>query len=273
MRPNAPSDPTKTFLSHRGRRLAYTLEGPPGPTVLAVPGLPGRIRDFRWLAPALSGAFAVARVELPGFGASEREGYSPMGIDDRAAPVHAVLTHLLERGHRPVHLLGHSAGATTVAHLASTGLPFGGRAALVSPTGLRPHYPAGMLRALAPVFRRRAGRAALAPILRRLYAAQGFPRYLNDDERVFTTLDAAATNFALHRANLAALRVPTLIAWAADDRLISDEMFSTVAAVATPGPRLRFDEGGHNIQKTKATELAEALAAHFTGRPLSADPG
>jgi len=112
---------------------------------------------------------------------------------------------------------------------------------------------------MAQVLRVSAVRSLLAPAIRRLYALQGFPRYLSDDERAFALLDAAAFDFAGHRANLAALRVPTMVAWAQDDPIIPVRTFRALADSVPDGPRLEFPDGGHNVQKAHAQELAEAI--------------
>lgn len=102
-------------------------------------------------------------------------------------------------------------------------------------------------------------RTVLAPAIRRLYAMQGFPSYLTDDERAFALLDAAAFDFAEHRANLAGMRAPTLVAWATDDPVIPASTFESLGAMVPAGPRLEFRDGGHNVQKTHAVEIAQAI--------------
>jgi len=74
-------------------------------------------------------------------------------------------------------------------------------------------------------------------------------------------VQAGVLNFDRHAENLQTLTVPTLVAWAEDDRLIEPEIFAEQTALCPDGPRLGFDTGGHNIQKTRAVELADALLA------------
>ena len=56
-----------------------------------------------------------------------------------------------------------------------------------------------------------------------------------------------------------ALRAPTLTAFCDDDPFIEPEIQEELGALVPVGPRLRWAEGGHNVQKTHAVEVAEAL--------------
>ena len=42
--------------------------------------------------------------------------------------------------------------------------------------------------------------------------------------------------------------------------MISTETFQALAASVPPGPRLEFADGGHNVQKTHARDIAEAIS-------------
>ncbi len=262
MHPNSPSDPAPEFIEHNGHKLAYTDEGSGSSTIVAVPGLPGSIRDFRWLAPALASSFRLIRLELPGYGKSDRHGHRGMSITERAAPVRELMQHLQVRS---ATLLGHSSGGTIIAHLAHHFPGLVRRCAFIASNGPQPHYQVRTYRALAALFDYRVGRAAMRPVLRRVYGALGFPAHLSDDERMFTTLDAAATDFAAHRKNLRAISQPSLVAWATDDNLIPSKVFEELESLVPNGPRLRFTRGGHNLQKTRAIEIANTLREFCNG--------
>jgi pimeloyl-ACP methyl ester carboxylesterase len=156
-------------------------------------------------------------------------------------------------------LIGHSAGGAVAAHMARHHPDLVTECVMLSSTGPTAHFARGPMQALAQPLRIAAVRRLLAPGIRRLYAAQGFPSYLTDDERAFALLDAAAFNFGEHRANLAGMRAPTLVAWAMDDPVISMATFRALADAVPPGPRLEFVDGGHNVQKTHAQEIARAI--------------
>ncbi len=248
-----PSDPQPRYLGS----LAYTDEGA-GPVIVAVPGLPGSSRDFRWLAPVLTDRFRMIRLDPPGYGASERRTFAAMTTAERAACATDLITQL-DLG--PVVLIGHSAGGAVVAHVARHAPELVSHAVMISSTGPQAHLAGTPMRLLAQPLRISAVRAMLAPAIRKIYAMQGFPRYLTDDERAFALLDAAAFDFPAHRANLAGMRAPTMVAWATDDPVIPASTFHALAEMVPPGPRLEFSDGGHNVQKTHALEIGEAIAA------------
>ncbi|MCB9665588.1 MAG: alpha/beta hydrolase [Alphaproteobacteria bacterium] len=131
--------------------------------------------------------------------------------------------------------------------------------ALICAPGATAHYPERAMHLAAVALRSRVGRVLLGPVQQRGYAALGFPRGLSDAERSYTTLDAAQQDFAQHGADVEALTCPVLLAWAEDDPLIPLPLADELAARAPAGPRLRFPDGGHNLQKSKAVELAAAL--------------
>jgi pimeloyl-ACP methyl ester carboxylesterase len=248
-----PSDPPMQWIDGN---IAYTDEGTGEITIVAVPGLPGSSRDFRYLAPALSDRFRVIRLDPPGYGASPRTSWAGMTTAQRADSASRVMAQL---GVTEVVLVGHSAGGAVVAHLARNQPELVKAAVMISSTGPTAHFARLPMHLLAAPLRLSPVRAALAPVIRRLYSAQGFPRYLSDDERAFALLDAAAFNFADHRANLAGMRAPTLVAWAHDDPVISADTFRALSASVPDGPRLEFPDGAHNVQKTHAREIAQAI--------------
>ena len=252
-----PSDPPAQYVGE----IAYTDEGDGPLTVVAVPGLPGSGRDFRWLASALAGHFRVIRIDPPGYGASGRSGWAGMTTAQRAEVVTAVIRAL---GVGPVVLIGHSAGGAVVAHLAARDPGVVCACVMVSATGPTAHLARRPLQLAAQILRVPVARSLLAPAIRRLYSLQGFPRYLTDDERAYALLDAAAFDFAAHRANLEAMRVPTMVVWAQDDPVIPEATFQALADLVPSGPRLEFPDGGHNVQKTHARAIADAVVG-FAG--------
>ena len=62
MTPESPSDPELQTVEVLGGPIAYTDEGE-GQPLVAVHGLPGSVRDFRWLAPALPESIRLLRVD------------------------------------------------------------------------------------------------------------------------------------------------------------------------------------------------------------------
>jgi pimeloyl-ACP methyl ester carboxylesterase len=259
--PDAPSDPPLRRAVVDGRAVAWSLEGPAGaPVLLCLPGLPGSHRDFRWLAPACLPEHRVLRLDFPGFGASE----PPEAAQDepaRAAVARAVLD---EAGVERCVAVGHSVGGAVAAALATAAPDRVGALVLLASPGERPHLGFRLMpfRVAAAGLARGWSKAATLRLTRFAYVQAGFPRSLDDAAVEWTARCAARVDFAAHGARvraLAARGLPTMVAWAEDDRIVEAEISRELAAIAGPGPRLRFPDGGHNLQKTRAVELAAAL--------------
>src|SRR5262249_17299055 len=113
--PLSDPEPRRIELPHGV--LAYTDEGPPdAPALIAVHGIPGSGRDFRYLAPQLTPALRVLRVDLPGFGGSAPVADAVASLRGRARVVLALADALgLER----FAVAGHSMGGGAALVLAA----------------------------------------------------------------------------------------------------------------------------------------------------------
>src|SRR5262249_23338585 len=111
------SDPEPRRLDLPHGVLAYTDEGPRGaPALIAVHGIPGSGRDFRYLAPQLTPDVRVLRVDLPGFGGSAPVEDAVATLRGRARVVLALADALgLER----FAVAGHSMGGGAALVLAA----------------------------------------------------------------------------------------------------------------------------------------------------------
>ncbi len=98
-----------------------------------------------------------------------------------------------------------------------------------------------------------------------LFRQLGFPRQDNPDAVPHSLRVVAAVDFEVQARNTARLAAPTLHAWAEDDTFIERAVFEEHVARLPAGPRLTWPTGGHNIQKSHAVELAEALVALAQG--------
>jgi pimeloyl-ACP methyl ester carboxylesterase len=261
--PILPSDPEPERLTLAHGPLAYVDEGPrDAPALITAHGIPGSVRDFRYLAGALRDRVRVVRVDLPGFGGSAPEPSALAGFPGRARALLAVADHL---GLRRFAVLGHSMGGGTALALAAAVPDRVSLLTLVASVALTRHRGLGVP---ARVFRWAARglavpglRALLLAAVRAEYRRRRFPGIESMDRSDFhrQLVAIAGCDFALLRS-LAAERLPrTLLVYARDDHMVETHISEELAA-ALPGARvLAFDTGGHNLQKSRALELAQAL--------------
>lgn len=258
MRPEHPSDPDKILVPLSRVELAISDTGHPEdplPLVL-IPGLPGTTRDWRWLGPALEPGARVIRVDMPGFGDSSWPGDEALTLDDRAEILIELLDALdLDRA----LLVGHSAGGAAILRVATAAPERVAGLGLVSSVGAREHFDIRRTRMIFDVLNLPACRPLLSVLMRWLYPKFGFSRQLSDRERWRATMDGVVHDFSRIRRDYLNVTCPTLMAWATDDLLIPEPIFTLSSRIAPSGPRLAFTDGGHSIQKAHATELGEAL--------------
>lgn len=261
MTPATPSDPPlRTAWTARGS-FAFTDEGR-GPALVMLHGLPGSSRDFRWLASALDGRLRVIRIEQPGFGQTPRATETGTTLPHRARFVLEAVDALgLDR----FAVLGHSIGGPVAMAVAARAPARVTALALLASVGLHPHRLARRTPRhpdLARVLTLRPVQRIVLPGMRRGFTKAGFSASTPDGELVQCTRVFARLSFEDNRRAAFGVRAPSLIAWADDDPLVEPAIGLSLAQVLPDGPRITFAEGGHNIQKTRAVELAEALVSH-----------
>jgi pimeloyl-ACP methyl ester carboxylesterase len=221
------------------------------------------LRDFRHLAPQLTRRLRFVRVDLPGFGSSATRERALTSIEGRVESLLDLASHL---GLSRFAVLGHSMGGATAVLTASLHPARVTALVLLASVGLRPHRGLGM----SPRRFRALGHGFAVPGLRRLLVRAARQRY---ERRRFPGADAMdARTFGVHfkaigAADFAALRrafrgplPPTLLAYARDDHTVEAAVQEELAAALPAARVLAFESGGHNIQKTRAAELASAIA-------------
>ncbi|GLE01204.1 hypothetical protein PINS_up010034 [Pythium insidiosum] len=242
------------------------------PTIVLIHGSPGSHNDFRHLIPLLQDHARVVAINLPANGGSEVLATS--GYYDRLRAIeigrasYEALAKVCEQDEH-VFVLGHSFGAHTAINVAAFNVEqprINVRGvALLAPASVRPH---------------RALRAFDISILWRLLQsdvplvepiARWCTRYLfvnvwrfpgKNPSEYFAAgiVRCASTDFAVIKQHVERIsKLPTFIGWARDDAFMEEEIFTDLSALCGPGPRFAFQRGGHNVQKTKASVLAQQL--------------
>ncbi|MFV8753581.1 alpha/beta fold hydrolase [Nannocystaceae bacterium ST9] len=265
--PEHPSDPPVQRAVFDGRTIGWVDAGAGPITLVMVHGLPGSHRDFRWLAPSLEPHARVVRLDMPGFGESS-------AISTRLSPIaEHVLRRLDQLGLDRVVLVGHSFGGPSALLAASRSPDRVVGLALLASVGLRPHRALRAFQSRLPWVTRGLRTPLLRrPMMRLTQAAMqraGFPKRTPAHETHRSVDIVARVDFVAIRNAAAALRVPTLIAWAEDDPLVEPAIAEELGVALPAGPRIGFTTGGHNIQKTRADELGAAMVDWIHGLALN----
>lgn len=267
MIPDQPSDPPQHSLQIRGHTATYTDAGS-GPTVVAVHGLPGGDFDFRWLGAALEPHCRFIRLNLPGFG-----GSAPGGCTFRwPAPAEWVAEAMDQLEVKDVTLLGHSYGSS-VATAASLLRPERvHRLALLAPIGLRKHkgfrnFP---IPKIAVTLLSTPGiRQPVYTLFRQAFRRAGFRKPISN-EQIFRTIEAIASwSFEDYKARVQTLQIPVFGALSEDDHLVEAQIIRELLQQCPHGPRLAFEDGGHNLQKSYAVEVAAELLQWISTNPCT----
>lgn len=259
------SDPVLSVFPGPRGRLTYVDEGPrEAPAFFTLHGVPGSVRDFRYLAPALLPHLRLVRVDLPGFGGSEATEAATRSFQGRAEAVLELADHL---GLSRFGVIGHSMGGGTAMVLAARERERVSHLVLLASIGLTRHRGLGR----GPLAFRLLGHALGVPLLgtllvgwaRAAYRRRRFPgaeQLTRHDFSVHMRAIGAADFEVLRRAVASGLP-PTLVAWSRDDPMLEPAIPEELAR-RIPGARtVVYDDAGHNLQKTRAPELAAAIRA------------
>jgi pimeloyl-ACP methyl ester carboxylesterase len=268
----SPHDPQIQFTSYNGRKLAYTVEGPQSPNeqnadaIILVHGIPGSVADFRYLGPLLAEKMRVYRLDFPGFGQSE---IAPLRQSNLISRSDLIMGFADSLGLDRFMLLGHSMGGPPAMVTASRFPQRVSRLVMLASVGLRRHrglfmnpksiWPAIALSYLPGV------QAMMVRNTRAAYKRMRFPGSDKLEAAEVRHHASIVAGISFRQLNAAAAKVncPSLVSYAEDDKLVEPRVGEGLAH-ALNAETLVFPEGGHNIQKTKAENIAEAIC----GTPL-----
>ncbi|KAF0699881.1 Aste57867_9591 [Aphanomyces stellatus] len=257
-----------------GHAVHYVTAGPSdaATTFILLHGSPGTHQDYRYISPMLlrHPNVNILAIDAPGnmFTSADAAGGWALTNDSVVDAVREAIDLLVKT--RPSHVgffvVGHSMGGQVAMQVAATSTNLAGVALLNSlgfevPPTQRPFWFLQLTRWLL-VFS--AVTRYVMSILNRLILIHvlGFPQSIPRAMFAYTTMRWATQNFDLVQASAAAIHdkaMPSFLAYAKNDRLLSERMHEDVCAVLHPTVKLVFGTGGHNIQKTRADELANAL--------------
>jgi pimeloyl-ACP methyl ester carboxylesterase len=266
MAPPLPtSDPEPQAWDRPSGRLTFVDEGPKdGLVFFTLHGVPGSVRDFRYLAAPLCSRIRLVRLDLPGFGGSAPEESALRSFGGRAQAVLDLADHL---GAPRFGLIGHSMGGGAAMVLAARERGRVSHLVLLASIGLRTHRGIApgprAFRTISWLMARPGLGKLMLPLARDAYRRRRFPGVdamrPADFARHFQAIGAA--DFAELGRAVARGLPPSLVAWSRDDHMLEPEIPEELMA-RIPGARpLVFDEAGHNLQKTRAVEVAQAIFA------------
>ena len=245
-----------------GHRVHYVVEGPvDGPAVVLVHGLGGRAEDWRNLAPWLTQAgFRVYMPDLLGFGRSEKPADFSYSVPDEADVVLGFLDAL---GLKQVDLEGWSMGGGIVQHLAFKHPERVRRLILMDAVGIN-EKPAWDTRLFTPTTPAELDQldALLMPNPPKVpaFVARDILRVSN--QRAWIVHRALATMLTGHDATdalLPQLKMPVLIVWGAEDRLLPLSQGETMHSLV-PQSQLAVIPGcGHLVPVQCAGQVGPAV--------------
>ncbi|KAE9023634.1 hypothetical protein PR002_g11675 [Phytophthora rubi] len=243
--------------------------------------------DFRYLVPVLEHHphLRIIGLNLPGYAGSKvaKEHYLE---DISALPTAGLALDAVKQlcagqeGSDKVFLVGHSFGAHTVINMAALQAterhdgPTSSRnelkvrgLALLAPAGCRPHKVLRPKESAMVVNLMWTGNpvvtALIPPFIKMIYTKLlGFPSDALPGHYIAGIVRAGTTDFGVIRKQvdmLRSLKLPSLVAWSQNDEFMEEEIPRELARLCHPGPRLAFAGGGHNVQKTRAEQVAGAL--------------
>jgi pimeloyl-ACP methyl ester carboxylesterase len=260
-----PNDPDPEELHLPEGTLAFIDEGPRNaPALLALHGIPGSSRDFRYLAPEVTRAVRFVRVDLPGFG---RSSAWKEGVRSHEGRLRALLSLADHLGLATFGVLGHSMGGATALSLASRRGDRVNALILVASVGLRRHRALPADPATLGFVARLMSLPLLGWLITRRFRKRLESRRLpGTPDLVRRYLEAiAATRFQEQRRLVRGPLPPTFVVYSHDDALVETSISEELAEAILNARVLSFLEGGHNLQKTRAPEIGEALRQWLPG--------
>lgn len=240
-----------------------------GTPLLLLHGWGSSAQLMRPLAEALSNAYRVVNVDLPGHGHSPPPP-EPWGVPEHAALVEALID--TQMGGGPVTIIGHSNGGRIALYMASSPdyAPRIDRLVLISPSGIAPERSwttqlrAGVAKTLKAPFEQLPAplRAPAMDWLRHslVWRALGSSDYNALDGVMRATFVKTVNHHVDDRVHRIA--VPTLLFWGDEDTAVSRRQMDTLEDAIDDAGLVVLDGAGHYGHLDAPTTVI-AATRHF----------
>jgi pimeloyl-ACP methyl ester carboxylesterase len=254
-----PTDPEGEFIGD----VHVVVEGDrKRPAVALVHGIPGSVRDWRYLGPALVDVgLCAVRID----GETPLRAFGSPKTANRAAFVRQTVRAL---GFERFAILGHSIGGAVALLAAGMFSDDVTAAVFVNSAGTRRHrglqLPTTIIGGLARSITAPGVGPYALDALHRFYDQRGTKvrERLDPDIAAFHLEITAALDFKEQRIAARRVKCPSLVVTSADDRVVEPEVGVALARALVNAPlvtQLHVAQGGHALQKHEARRTAEWL--------------
>jgi pyruvate dehydrogenase E2 component (dihydrolipoamide acetyltransferase) len=259
--------PAPEKIDVAGRRIRYLRRGEGGEPVLLLHGFGGDLGNWLFNHEALAEGRTVYALDLPGHGESTKD-VGAGTLEELAAVACAFLDTV---GVRAAHLVGHSMGGAVAMAMAASAPERVRSLSLLCSAGLGREINGAFLDGFVGA----ANRNALRPHLAQLFADEALvTRQLVDDllkykrlegvEAALLKLQASlfpgGTQAGVFREALGSTRIPVLVIWGGQDRIIPP---SHAAGLPAPVKVEVLSEAGHMVQMEAAGAVNRLLATFW----------
>jgi pimeloyl-ACP methyl ester carboxylesterase len=272
--------PGTEYLVVAGRRVRIRRSPGTGAPVLLLHGIGCSLEDWNEQFDLLGDRFALLALDLPGFAHSERLAASA-SLDAYAAFLPALLTAAGVEG--PVQVVGNSLGGAVAMALAAAHPPRVSALVLADPAGFGREVTLALRLIAVPILGRRLltpSREASTRTVRSLFADRSIAteeridqalRYASDPVHSATLVEVAKSLGTVRGvrprwrrrllAQVARLRLPTLVLWGERDLVLPAAQLAAAASAFPHAETVLLPDTGHMPQIERAAEFAELVGA------------